>query len=86
MLSLTWNAPMEAFTEKDQFFHGVGVDGVYLPFHKANQFLGMSALPTFIANDVIKMPMFRVIRRISQASGGNFWLTVVSYDDKRGSF
>ena len=56
MLSLTWNAPMEAFTDKDQFFHGVGVDGVYLPFHKANQFLGMEALPTFIANDVIKMP------------------------------
>ena len=28
MLSLTWNAPMEAFTDKDQFFHGVGVDGV----------------------------------------------------------
>lgn len=56
MLSLTWNAPMEAFTEKDQFFHGVGVDGVYLPFHKANQFLGMEALPTFITNDVIKMP------------------------------
>lgn len=56
MLSLTWNAPMEAFTEKDQFSHGVGVDGVYLPFHKANQFLGMDALPTFIANDVIKMP------------------------------
>ena len=55
-LSLTWNAPMEAFTDKDQFFHGVGVDGVYLPFHKANQFLGMEALPTFIANDVIKMP------------------------------
>ena len=42
--------------EKDQFFHGVGVDGVYLPFHKANQFLGMEPLPTFIANDVIKMP------------------------------
>ncbi|STV69983.1 modulator of drug activity B [Klebsiella pneumoniae] len=35
MLSLTWNAPMEAFTDKDQFFHGVGVDGVYLPFHKS---------------------------------------------------
>ncbi len=50
------NAPMEAFTEKEQFFHGVGVDGVYLPFHKANQFLGMDALPTFITNDVIKMP------------------------------
>lgn len=56
MLSLTWNAPMEAFDDADQFFHGVGVDGVYLPFHKANQFLGMSTLPTFIVNDVIKMP------------------------------
>ena len=29
MLSLTWNAPLEAFTEKDQFFEGVGVDGAF---------------------------------------------------------
>lgn len=56
MLSLTWNAPLEAFTEADQFFEGVGVDGLYLHFHKANQFLGMEALPTFICNDVIKQP------------------------------
>jgi modulator of drug activity B len=56
MLSLTWNAPMEAFDAEDQFFHGVGVDGVYLPFHKANQFLGMQSLDTFIVNDVIKAP------------------------------
>ena len=56
MLSLTWNAPLDAFTDSDQFFHGVGVDGVYLPFHKANQFLGMQALPTFMVNDVIKAP------------------------------
>lgn len=56
MLSLTWNAPMEAFVDKEQFFHGVGVDGVYLAQHKANQFLGMHALPTFICNDVIKQP------------------------------
>lgn len=56
MLSLTWNAPLDAFTDEDQFFHGVGVDGVYLHFHKANQFLGMESLPTFIVNDVIKMP------------------------------
>ena len=56
MLSLTWNAPMDAFTDSDQFFHGVGVDGVYLPFHKANQFLGMQTLPTFMVNDVIKAP------------------------------
>lgn len=56
LLSLTWNAPLEAFTDPNQFFHGVGVDGVYLHFHKANQFLGMEALPTFICNDVIKQP------------------------------
>ena len=56
MLSLTWNAPMDAFNDAEQFFHGVGVDGVYLPFQKANQFLGMQTLPTFIVNDVIKAP------------------------------
>ncbi|EHW0428992.1 NAD(P)H-dependent oxidoreductase [Campylobacter jejuni] len=56
MFSLTWNAPSEAFSEKDEFFEGVGVDGVYLHLHKANQFLGMSALPTFICHDVIKNP------------------------------
>lgn len=56
MLSLTWNAPLEAFTDPDQFFHGTGVDNVYLHFHKANEFLGMTKLPTFIVNDVMKMP------------------------------
>lgn len=56
MLSLTWNAPAEAFNQPQQFFAGVGVDGVYLHFHKANQFLAMTALPTFICNDVIKQP------------------------------
>ncbi|MEQ9970485.1 NAD(P)H-dependent oxidoreductase [Pectobacterium carotovorum] len=56
MLSLTWNAPLEAFEDPEQFFHGVGVDGVYLPFHKANQFIGLSPLPTFICNDVMKAP------------------------------
>lgn len=56
MLSVTWNAPLEAFTDPVQFFEGVGVEGVYLHFHKANQFLGMQPLPGFICNDVIKQP------------------------------
>ncbi|HBO38439.1 MAG TPA: NADPH quinone reductase MdaB [Pasteurellaceae bacterium] len=56
MLSLTWNAPLEAFDDPAEFFGGVGVDGVYLHFHKANEFLGMASLPTFICNDVIKAP------------------------------
>lgn len=54
MLSLTWNAPAEAFSDPQQFFHGTGVDNVYMHFHKANQFLGMESLPTFIVHDVIK--------------------------------
>ncbi len=56
MLSLTWNAPLEAFDDPAQFFGGVGVDGVYLHFHKANEFIGLKSLPTFIANDVVKSP------------------------------
>ncbi|MBE3022174.1 NAD(P)H-dependent oxidoreductase [Campylobacter sp. 7477a] len=56
MLSLTWNAPIEAFTDKNEFFEGVGVDGVYLHFRKANEFLGIKPLVSFICNDVIKMP------------------------------
>lgn len=56
MISTTWNAPAEAFEDPEQFFEGVGVEGVFLPFHKANQFLGMQPLPTFMCNDVMKNP------------------------------
>ena len=61
MISTTWNAPLEAFDDPKQFFEGVGVDGVYLPLHKANQFLGMTPLPTFMCNDVIKDPQIKKI-------------------------
>ncbi|MDW5377649.1 NAD(P)H-dependent oxidoreductase [Halomonas sp. HP20-15] len=56
MLSLTWNAPSDAFDEPGNFFEGRGVDAVYFPFHKAQQFVGLDALPSFLANDVIKAP------------------------------
>ncbi|BAU73517.1 NAD(P)H-dependent oxidoreductase [Metapseudomonas furukawaii] len=56
MLSLTWNAPRQAFEDPSDFFEGKGVDAVYFPFHKANQFLGMSALPSFLCVDVMKRP------------------------------
>lgn len=56
MFSLTWNAPLESFTDKNEFFGGVGVDGVYLHLHKAHEFMGLKALPTFICNDVVKNP------------------------------
>ena len=54
MLSWTWNAPKEAFIDKNQFFGGIGIDGVSLNLHKTHEFLGMSALKTFACYDVHK--------------------------------
>ena len=56
MLSLTWNAPIEAFTREGDFFEGKGVDVLYMHFHKLNEFIGLTRLPTFLCNDVIKNP------------------------------
>ncbi|PTQ72385.1 NAD(P)H-dependent oxidoreductase [Pseudomonas sp. GV071] len=56
MISATWNAPQQAFEDPTDFFEGKGVDAVYFPFHKANQFLGMTGLPTFLSVDVMKRP------------------------------
>lgn len=56
MLSVTWNAPTSAFDDPNEFFEGKGVDAVYFPVHKAHQFLGMTGLPTFMCNDVMKVP------------------------------
>lgn len=56
MLSVTWNAPKEAFIESRGFFEGVGVEGVYLHLRKAHEFCGMEWLPIFMCNDVVKNP------------------------------
>ena len=56
MLSLTWNAPQQAFDDPSDFFEGKGVDAVYFPFYKAHEFLGMRGLPTYLAVDVMKRP------------------------------
>ena len=56
LLSVTWNAPLRSFDEQEQFFEGKGIDAVYFPFHKANQFLGMEGLKTFGMFDVVKQP------------------------------
>lgn len=54
MISWTWNAPEEAFTDKNQFFGGVGIDGVGISIMKTHEFLGMKALKTFACYDVHK--------------------------------
>ena len=56
LISSTWNAPLEAFTEPDQFFEGRGIDGLFMPLHKTFEFIGMKKLPSFMANDVFKHP------------------------------
>jgi NADPH dehydrogenase (quinone) len=56
MLSTTWNGPLEAFGEADQFFDGKDVDGVFFSFHKSQQFIGLKQLPTFSCHDVMKNP------------------------------
>ncbi len=54
MISTTWNAPLEAFEESNQFFEGKGVDGVFMWLHKNYQFFGMEPLPTFSCHDVLR--------------------------------
>jgi NADPH dehydrogenase (quinone) len=57
MLSLTFNAPSEAFDDPAQkFFAGRGVDDLFLPLHLTFRFFGMTPLRTFVCYDVMKNP------------------------------
>ena len=57
MLSLTFNAPKEAFDDPNQyFFEGKGVDDLFWPTHLNFRFLGMHPLETFACYDVMKNP------------------------------
>lgn len=56
LFSVTWNAPLEAFVESDQFFEGVGIENVYLHLRKIHEFCGMKCLPIFSCHDVVKNP------------------------------
>ena len=57
MLSLTFNAPREAFGDPDQYlFQGRSVDDLLLPMHMNFRFFGMEPLETFVCHDVMKNP------------------------------
>lgn len=57
MLSMTLNAPAEAFGNPEQtFFGGMSLDGLLAPVHLNFRFFGMTALPSFAAYDVAKAP------------------------------
>jgi modulator of drug activity B len=55
MLSLTWNAPKEAFGDKEQLlFGGKTVDDVFVANTANYKFCGAEILPSFSFHDVIK--------------------------------
>jgi modulator of drug activity B len=57
MLSLTFNAPGEAFDNEDQYlFRGKSVDDLFFPMHMNFRFFGMEPLETFACYDVLKNP------------------------------
>ncbi|MBO9421148.1 NAD(P)H-dependent oxidoreductase [Labrenzia sp. R4_2] len=57
MLSLTFNAPREAFDDAQEFlFQGRSVDDLMMPMHMNARFFGLNKLPTFAAYDVMKNP------------------------------
>ena len=57
MLSLTFNAPNEAFNAPSEYlFQGKSVDDLFFPLHMCMRFFAAEALPTFACFDVIKNP------------------------------
>lgn len=57
MLSITFNAPANAFDDPAQaFFGGGSVDDLFRPMHLNFRFFGMTPLDTFACYDVMKNP------------------------------
>lgn len=57
MLSVTFNAPKEAFDAPAEYLaEGRSVDDLLRPTHMNFRFFGMTALPSFAAYDVMKNP------------------------------
>lgn len=57
MLSLTFNAPRDAFDDGSQYlFQGKTVDDLFFPMHMNFRFFDMEPLETFACYDVLKNP------------------------------
>jgi len=68
MLSLTWNAPEEAFKNPDQYlFEGKSVDDAFIGNTSNYKFCGAEILPSFSCFNVVKAPSFEEdVRRYKQ--------------------
>lgn len=57
MMSVTANAPKEAFNNPEEpFFEGMSEDELLKPMHLNFKWFGLQPLPTFMAYDVMKNP------------------------------
>lgn len=57
MLSLTFNAPVEAFGREEEYlFQGRSIDDLFYPVHMMYRFMDMHPLETFSCHDVVKNP------------------------------
>ncbi len=57
MISVTANAPKEAFNNLEEtFFNGMSEDDLLQPMHLNFKWFGLEPLPTFMAYDVLKNP------------------------------
>lgn len=57
MMSVTANAPKEAFNNPEEtFFNGISEDELLKPMHLNFKWFGFEPLPTFMAYDVMKNP------------------------------
>ncbi|MGB0523901.1 MAG: NAD(P)H-dependent oxidoreductase [Flammeovirgaceae bacterium] len=57
MISVTANAPKEAFNDPNEtFFNGISEDELLLPMHLNFKWFGLTPLKTFFAYDVMKNP------------------------------
>lgn len=56
MLSVTSNAPEQAYGNPKGFFQGKDLEDFLFSIHKTHQFCGMESIKSFSANNVIKNP------------------------------
>ncbi|RLA67727.1 MAG: flavodoxin family protein, partial [Epsilonproteobacteria bacterium] len=57
MISMTWNAPSDAFSSDDQFlYEGKSIDDAFIWLNANYKFCGANILPSFACHDVLKNP------------------------------
>ncbi|MEM7102918.1 MAG: NAD(P)H-dependent oxidoreductase [Bacteroidota bacterium] len=74
MISITANAPKEAFNNPEEhFFNGLSEDDLLRPMHLNFKWFGFDPMPTFMAYDVMKNPEIENdFARFSQHLENNF--------------